>query len=351
MNKPPDPGGSVTASHLLCSPSLLHSFRFNFSWSCYDKFPQRHLVGQLSIQSAAPTIRNCGDFVCIRVNLLPDMHPSSIWVWIAYRYWQSMSTCLSYYGPSSLCAMVVLPLWPLLFLLFAFPALSSFAFVCPVIRVPTWVLWISHSPIGAEICSLLTKFGCLFSIQHSCFQAQISCSSGIISGSAVCSDLVSFTIHSMCFICKSQVTLLNSLLFCSFILVHLQRLYVRYLVHRSLCLNSCGLGWLHASFSASFYVMGFTYVLKSDLGPYLLMAFLFAFLLSMSMVSGYKVEALWPKASPMTQSSDTYYGLFLNFLQWNSRLDIQIIVALCLFRVWFGLEKLGWYVLFCIHFV
>jgi len=53
-----------------------------------------------------------------------------------------------------------------------------------------------------------------------------------------------------------------------------------------------------------------------------LMGCLFTFLLSLSMVSRRKAKALWSMASPMTLSSNTCYGLFMRFLQWNSRLSI-----------------------------
>jgi len=42
-----------------------------------------------------------------------------------------------------------------------------------------------------------------------------------------------------------------------------------------------------------------------------LMECLSTFLLSLSKVSGHKVKALWPMASPMTLSTDTCYDLFM----------------------------------------
>ena len=66
------------------------------------------------------------------------------------------------------------------------------------------------------------------------------------------------------------------------------------------------------------------------------------------MVSGHKVIALWPNASPVTLSSDTCYGLFMSFLQLNSRLSIQIVASLCKFRFCCSLEQMSWYASFYI---
>jgi len=81
-----------------------------------------------------------------------------------------------------------------------------------------------------------------------------------------------------------------------------------------------------------------------------LMGCLSVFLLSLSMVSGHKAKALWPMASPMTLSSNTCYGLFLRFLQWNSRLSIQIVVSLCKLRFCSSLEQMGWYACSCMAY-
>ena len=77
----------------------------------------------------------------------------------------------------------------------------------------------------------------------------------------------------------------------------------------------------------------------------------YAFLLSLSMVSRHKAKPLWPMASLMTLSSDIYYGLFMRFLQWTSRLSIQIAVSLCKFRFYSSLEHISWYACLRLHFV
>jgi len=72
----------------------------------------------------------------------------------------------------------------------------------------------------------------------------------------------------------------------------------------------------------------------------LLMGCICVFLLSLSIVRRHKVKALWPMASPMTLSSNTCYGLFLSFLQWNCRLSILIVVSFCIFRISSNLVKI-----------
>jgi len=82
-----------------------------------------------------------------------------------------------------------------------------------------------------------------------------------------------------------------------------------------------------------------------------LMGCLSAFLLSLPIVSGHKATASWPMASPMTLSSDTFDGLFMRFLQWNSSLSTQIAVSLCKLRFCSSLEQMGWYACSCILLV
>jgi len=135
---------------------------------------------------------------------------------------------------------------------------------------------------------------------------------------------------------------LSSPTFHGLFLVQLQRLDVCYLVYCSFCLNSfCGLDWLLASFGARSSVMGLTCVFNSGLVTSLLMAFVSAFWLHRSMVSGYKVNTLWPKASPMTQSSGASATFVFRLLLIISAFAMCDLVLLVPFLVIFGKVFLG----------
>ena len=81
----------------------------------------------------------------------------------------------------------------------------------------------------------------------------------------------------------------------------------------------------------------------------LLMGFIFAFLLSLSMVSGHKVKALWPMASPMTLLYATCYGLTFSALPWNCRLTNHIVVSLRTSRISSSHVRMVWSTGSCIH--
>ena len=82
-----------------------------------------------------------------------------------------------------------------------------------------------------------------------------------------------------------------------------------------------------------------------------LISCLSVFLWSLSMVNGHKAKASWPRASPLTLSSDICFHLFWCFLLWNYRWPIQIVLYHC--KLWFcsSLEHMGWYDGSCSHFV
>jgi len=63
MNKPPDPGGSVSSSRVLCSSPLLQSIGFLSSWPDFSKFLLPHLVGRLISHPVAPIFKICAALV------------------------------------------------------------------------------------------------------------------------------------------------------------------------------------------------------------------------------------------------------------------------------------------------
>ena len=199
-------------------------------------------------------------------------------------------------------------------------------------------------------------------------------------------SLVSFALPSLCVICKIQVCLFYSLLFCSCVPAPSQYVYVSFFLDSQSCLLTCGLFFNRTptSFGAGHFDMGSTtvfrygivqtafqcYILWVKLDPQplvrgamfqhahlcllmdfwydlsivvlfvlcyvqhlcLLMEYLLALLLSPSLVSGHKVKALWPMVSPMALPTDTCSSLFMSFLEGIPSLFILIVVSLCKVR-------------------
>ena len=75
------------------------------------------------------------------------------------------------------------------------------------------------------------------------------------------------------------------------------------------------------------------------------------FLLSMSMVSGHTVKALWLMTSPMKLSTDTCYDLFMRFVHWNSGLPSHLVIALCKIGCCSSFDQFGGPEGFCILLV
>jgi len=212
----------------------------------------------------------------------------------------------------------------------------------------------------------VTNIGSQISAQGSSVQERLSFPLGLISleisvftGSSACIGTESFALPFLCLTCSAQVWLLYSLPFFSCGPDALQCWYVNSLqIYEPKAANFDRLRnssillhlwlvmvlWVEPS-TASLFDMCY------DQHVCLLMRFIFAFFMSLLIVSGHKVTALWPMTSPMILASETCYVLFLSSLQWNCRLSILIVGSLSTFSISSSLVQMGWFTGLCTHFV